>query len=160
MDERQKAFSALNSAGVEFALEEHKPVYTIEAVMETGLFDKCEVCKNLFICDDKGKRHYLFIAPGRKEISLKSLAERIGEKKIRFCSENRLMKYLGVQAGFVSPLALINDEDGEVTVILDADLRNYENLGFHPNDNSATCIISYFGLIKFLESRSNEIRIV
>lgn len=160
MDNREKVLEALKKADIPFEFEEHKPVFTIEECKEEGLFGKCDICKNLFVCDDKGTVHYLVIAPGEKKVDLKLLADRLSEKKLRFASDKRLMKYLGVTPGSVSPFTVINDEYGDVIVVLDRDLQRLDRLGFHPNDNAATCIINYKDLQKFLKGYQNEVRII
>lgn len=160
MDNKQKALEALKKANIEYEYEEHEPLFTIEACVENGLFDKCDICKNLFICDDKGKVHYLVIAPGQKPVDLKKLADQLGEKKLRFGSDKRLMKYLGVTPGSVSPFTVINDEYGDVIVVLDRDLQKLGTLGFHPNDNTGTCMISHADLLKFLKGYDNEVRTI
>jgi Ala-tRNA(Pro) deacylase len=47
-----------------------------------------------------------------------------------------------------------------VRVLLDADLRGKDRLIFHPNINTASVVVSWADLEKFLATRANTVRIV
>jgi len=55
---------------------------------------------------------------------------------------------------------LINDADGSVRVLIDSDLRGSERLIFHPNINTASVVVSWADLERFLATRRNTVRIV
>ena len=61
--------------------------------------------------------------------------------KLSFASPERMMKYLGLEPGSVSPFGLINDTEHHVHLFLDATLRNATTLSFHPNDCRGTVVI-------------------
>ena len=50
---------------------------------------------------------------------------------------------------------MINDEEHHVYLYIDKNLLKAERLSFHPNDNTATCVISKDDLIKFLDLMGN-----
>jgi len=87
-------------------------------------------------------------------------ATAVGDDRLSFGSPDRLMARLGLTPGSVSPFGLINDADGSVRVILDRDLRGRERLIFHPNINTASVVVSWADLEKFLATRTNTVRIV
>ena len=60
------------------------------------------------------------------------------------------MKYLKLMPGSVSPLAVINDENSEVEVILDEELKKETLLGVHPNINTETILLSTIALSSVL----------
>jgi Ala-tRNA(Pro) deacylase len=62
-----------------------------------------------------------------------------------------------VTAGSVGPFGLIHDNDREVTVVLDEDFLKYEKVGFHPNVNTATLIISTNDFRKYLEFTGHRV---
>ena len=62
----------------------------------------------------------------------------------------RLMRFLGVIPGAVTPFAAINDTGGKVGVVLDRAMLDREPLNFHPLDNSMTTSVSTQGLLRFL----------
>ena len=69
-------------------------------------------------------------------------------------------RYLGLKPGSVSPFGLINDEQNHVHLFLDANLRNYPSLSFHPNDNTATVMLNADDLITIIKEHGNEINVV
>ena len=79
---------------------------------------------------------------------------------LSFGSPERLMAELGLTPGSVSPFGLLNDTDASVRVLIDQDLRGADRLIFHPNINTASVVVSWVGLEKFLATRANHVRIV
>jgi Cys-tRNA(Pro)/Cys-tRNA(Cys) deacylase len=56
---------------------------------------------------NKGK-DILAVVPGSSEVDLKSVAKAVGEKKVKLATERQAEEKTGLQAGGISPLALIN----------------------------------------------------
>jgi Ala-tRNA(Pro) deacylase len=154
----QKVLDVLGSLGVPFVRHEHPPVFTVEDADKhwTGL--RGTHCKNLFLRNKKGNRHYLVIAPTSKAIDLRGLNRALDEDRLSFGSPERLMRCLGLEPGSVSPFGLINNEAKDVRVVVDEDLRTSLWLGFHPNINTATLDISFADFEKFLAFCGNEVR--
>jgi len=149
---------ALDALGIPYVRHEHPPVATVEEAEKhwTGLGGTH--CKNLFLRNYKGNRHYLVIAPVTRGIDLRRLNAALGEDRLSFASPERLKRWLGVEPGSVSPFGLINDESRHVLVVCDAALRSSAGLGFHPNINTATLEIALADLEKFLAWRGNAVR--
>jgi Ala-tRNA(Pro) deacylase len=95
-----------------------------------------------------------------KRINLKDLETRLQETGLSFASSERMMKYLSLTPGSVSPFGLINDTNKEVQVIVDKDLFTFDKQGFHPNSNTATLVISSDDFKKFLEWTTNKVTYV
>ena len=108
----------------------------------TGPASTATHCKNLFLRNQKGNRHYLVVLEHSKRADLKAVADQIGDGKLSFASPERLMTHLGLTPGSVSPFGLINDRDHAVRVVLDRDLKSADALAFHPNINTATFVIA------------------
>jgi Ala-tRNA(Pro) deacylase len=106
MDE---VLAVLNFLAIPFTLHEHPPVYTVdEANRYWGAVSGAH-CKNLLLRNRKGTRHYLVIVLSLKSPDLKALTGSLGEDRLSFASPERLMKFLGLPPGSVSPFGLIND---------------------------------------------------
>ena len=105
-------------------------------------------CKNLFLRDRKGKM-WLVSTLEDTVVDLKALGELLGGR-LSFGSADRLMTYLGIIPGAVSPLAVINDTEQTVTVILDAAMMAVEQLNFHPLSNEMTVTIAATDLQRFI----------
>ena len=157
-----EALEKLKELNVEFKLLEHEAVYTMEEIDNLGkdFFEGAKSCKNLFVRDQKGKKHFLIVIAEEKRANLSEIAEKIGRTKLSFASEERLMKYLKLTTGAVSPLAVINDENSEVEVILDEDLKKEEKVCVHPNINTATVILKPADLEKYILGCNNKLRYI
>ena len=154
---KQKIYDFLNEKGIAYDKMEHEAVFTMEEVNAAGISKKGVVCKNMFMRDYKGKKHFLITAPEEKHIELRALAEFIGSSKLSFASAERMDKYLGLTQGSVSPLGLLNNEDKSVVMIFDQDLIGNKEIGIHPNDNTATIWLEFSDLQKIIEENGNEI---
>ena len=139
-EQKQRVYDALNKLGIKYEVVEHEPVHTMEDMDRLGLPEKGTLCKNLFLRDAKGKRHFLITCGENTKVDLKSLGRQLGAGNLSFASEERLEKYLGLKQGSVSPFGLMNDKN----------LSKCKSLGIHPLENTATVFLSFKDLDKFL----------
>ena len=157
-ESKQKVYEVLERLGISCVRHEHPPVFTIdEAERHWGSITGAH-CKNLFLRNKKGNRHYLIILEHSKNADLKALTKQLGEDRLSFASAERLMRYLGLEAGAVSPFGLINDSNKEVQVVVDRDLKTVQRVNFHPNVNTATVGIDFADFEKFLAWCGNSVR--
>ena len=64
---KEKVLNKLNELNISYKEIEHTPVYTIEDMDNLGdVFENAKICKNLFVRDQKGKRHFLVVLPEEK----------------------------------------------------------------------------------------------
>ncbi len=154
----QKVYDVLEKLDISYVRHEHPPVFTVEEAEQHWENITGAHCKNLFLRNKRGNRHYLVILESSKKADLKVLNHKLGEDRLSFASEERLMRYLGLETGAVSPFGLINDAQKEVQVLIDQDLKEAECVNFHPNVNTATVGISFADFEKFLSSCGNSIR--
>jgi Ala-tRNA(Pro) deacylase len=159
MSERQQpVIDCLQALGIAFERIDHPPVATVaEAELHWAGIDAAH-CKNLFLRNQKGDRHYLVILIHSKRADLRQLADQIGDGKLSFGSPERLLKYLGVTPGAVSPFGLLNDADRQVRVFIDHDLKEAARVTFHPNDNTATLVLAFADFEKFLRHVGHKVR--
>lgn len=154
----RKVLEALEALAIPYVRHEHPPVATVEEAEKHWSDLKGTHCKNLFLRNDKGNRHYLVVAPVTRGIDLRRLNAALGEDRLSFASPERLRRWLGVEPGSVSPFGLVNDETRHVQVVCDEALRSSEALGFHPNVNTATLEIAFADFVRFLAARGNPVR--
>ena len=156
---KQEVKAFLEEKNIPFEWVEHKAVFTIEEMEELGLESMDEIAKNLFLRDQKGKRHFLVVVKGLKQVNLKELGEKLGTK-LSFASEERLEKYLGLKKGAVTPLGILNDENCAVEVYMDEDLCKLERIGVHPNDNTASVYLSPADLLNIIKEHGNSLEVL
>lgn len=152
---RKRVFEVLDSLGIQTQTFEHPPLDTIEIALNYWKDIDATHCKNLFFRNHKGNRHYLVIIKDTTPFDVHSLEKQLRQGKLTFGSEHRLFKYLGVKPGSVSPFGLINDTDHHVHLFLDKFLKSADRISFHPNDNTASTVISFSDFIKYLDSMGN-----
>jgi len=159
MEERERiVYEALDRLGIAYERHEHPPVSTVEEAVVHWKGIRGAHCKNLFLRNKPGKRHYLIIAEHLRPVDLSALARALGDSRLSFASDERLMRHLGVHQGEVSPFGLLHDEGRAVLVLIDASLRGAELLNFHPNVNTATLTIATRDLLAFLDWRGQSYR--
>jgi len=146
----EELFSLLRALAIPFERFEHPPVATVEEAEPYWRDIAAGHCKNLFLRNKKGNRHYLLIVEHDKSADLLRLRRLLEEDRLSFASPERLKKYLNLEPGSVSPFALVHDRERAVRLLVDADLRCHERLTFHPNVNTATLVIAFADFEKFL----------
>ena len=87
-DQKQRVYDALNKMGIKYEVVEHEPVHTMEDMDRLGLPEKGTLCKNLFLRDSKGKRHFLITADEKTKVDLK-LCFRRTSGKISWCKTGK-----------------------------------------------------------------------
>ena len=88
-------------------------------------------------------------------MDIHAIEKRLGQGKLTFASEKRMVKFLGVTPGSVTPFGLIHDETHHVHVFLDRNLQKASRLSFHPCINTASLILSNSDFMRFMDHVQN-----
>jgi Ala-tRNA(Pro) deacylase len=146
----------LSSHGIEADTVAHAPVFTVAQSRTIKVGVPGAHSKNLFLKDKKG-RLFLLSAKDETAIDLKRLHAAIGASgRLSFGSADLLRETLGVEPGSVTPFAAINDTEGRVTIVLDAELMHHARVNFHPLVNAMTTGVSREDLVRFLRATGHE----
>jgi Ala-tRNA(Pro) deacylase len=156
--EEAPVVARLRELAIPFTRHEHPPVATVDEASAHWAGIEATHCKNLFLRNQKGNRHYLVVLTASKKADLKAVAEQIGDGKLSFASPERLMTCLGLTPGSVSPFGLINDREHLVRVVLDRDFQSSTRLAFHPNINTLTFTVAAADFQKFLDACGNPVQ--
>ena len=155
-DKRAQVRAYLDELNISYEIHEHPPVPTVEEALPYWLSIDAAHCKNLFFRNHKGNKHYLVILDHRRNLNIKDLEQKLKQGKISFASPKRMERYLGLGAGSVSAFGIINDHENHVHLFIDDRLKNADYISFHPNENTATFVVSFASFIKFLDSSGNS----
>ncbi len=158
MTQEEQVYQRLAELGIAYERYEHPPVPTVEDAEKYWVDIDATHCKNLFLRNQKGNRHYLVVLLHAKKADLRALADQIGDGKLSFASPERLLTHLGLTPGSVSPFGLINDHAHAVRVVLDRDLKSAERVSFHPNINTRTLVLARADFDKFLAACGNPVQ--
>lgn len=156
MRRKDIVFDFLDDHKVSYNWYEHEESPTIEIAKTNWKSDGSKHCKNLFFRNHKGKKHYLVVFDCDHNLAISHLEQKLRQGKLSFASEIRMERYLGLTPGSVSPFGLINDTENHVHLFIDANLKNEATLSFHPNDNTATVVISTDEFLRYLELVGNS----
>jgi Ala-tRNA(Pro) deacylase len=149
-------YKILEELDIRFDYHEHPPAPTIDEAMKYWKDVDATHCKNLFFRNHKGNRHYLVVLDHRQDLNIRDLEQRLRQGKLTFASPPRMLKFLGITPGSVSPFGLINDKDRHVHVFLDERLKESETISFHPCINTASLVLKYNDFMKFLKYQGNS----
>lgn len=153
---RRRVFDFLDKHGIAYSYYEHPQAPTIEIARQYWRQDGSKHCKNLFFRNHKGNRHYLVVFDSDLSLAIHDLEHKLHQGKLSFASEQRMEKWLGLRPGSVSPFGLVNDPEHHVHLFLDESLKDYPSLSFHPNDNTATVVISQAEFQRYLACVGNS----
>ena len=70
--------------------------------------EPASVFKTIVVNRDRPRKPLLVVVPGTSNVDLKLLASALGEKKVYLPTEREAEQLTGLQAGGISPLALLN----------------------------------------------------
>jgi Ala-tRNA(Pro) deacylase len=153
-------YKFLDSINVSYERFDHPAVYTVSEAKKLSPEMDGASTKNLFLRDKKGIRHFLVVVPQDKQVDLKELSSILEASRLSFASPDRLNKYLGIEPGSVSILALLNDPEKTVEVFVDNELWNAEIILCHPLVNTSTLAITRDGIKQFLEKTGHNLMLV
>lgn len=155
MTSEDRLFADLSALGIAHSLVEHQAVFTVDESLVLHQSIPGAHTKNLFLKDAGGK-FWLVTVPFDARVDLKALPDAIGSKKVSFGKAEDMERLLGVTPGSVTPVAAINDGEGNVTIVLDAAFEGSERINVHPLRNTATIGLLVSDLVRALRHWGHE----
>ena len=142
----------LAELGIAPTVFRHPPLHTVaESQAQRGQMPGGHI-KNLFVRDKK-RRYWLVTVPEDAEIDLKALRHVLGATgNLSFGAPDALVELLGVRPGAVTPFAVMNDRDGQVSFALERSLLDMSPVNAHPLHNEATIAVTPDALLRFVEA--------
>lgn len=150
----------LEALGIQTRTVDHDPVFTVEESQHLRGELPGGHIKNLFLRNRKEEMWLVTVEESRR-VDLKALGEKLtgetgGAAKLSFGSADRLMTYLGVIPGAVTPFAVINDKGAKVKMVLDRHLLDCNPVNAHPLVNFKSTAIAPSDLLAFLEAEGHK----
>ena len=112
------------------------------------------VFKTIVITREKPKKPVLAVVPGPNTVDLKLLAAVVGEKKVHLPTEREAEQLTGLQAGGISPLALINKG---FQVVIDVAAQNHAEIHVSGGQRGLNVRLPVSDLIKLTNARVGAI---
>lgn len=108
------------------------------------------VFKTIVVTREKPKKPLLVVVPGPSAVDLKLLAAALGEKKVHLPTEREAEQLTGLQAGGISPLALVNKG---FQVVIDASSQNHKEIHISGGQRGLNIRLSVSDLVKLTNAR-------
>ncbi|CAM3761786.1 prolyl-tRNA synthetase associated domain-containing protein [Mesobacillus zeae] len=160
MEQYQIVYDALNKMSIAYEVVEHPPALTTEEADSYIVGKEGVRTKTLFLCNKKKTAYYLVIIDDTKRLDMDQLAKILKEKRISFCSSERLMEKMALPPGAVSIFGLLNNEDHDIKIYLDKEMLTEKLMSFHANDNTKTLFISMEDMYKFINTLGYEYSVI
>lgn len=150
-------YEVLEELGIPFERVDHEAAFTMEACEEVDRVLGVEMCKNLFLTNAQKSAFYLLMLPGKKVFKTKYLSKQIGSARLSFAGEEYMRELLGVTPGSATVLALMNDKEHRVRLLIDEDLLKEDYVGCHPCINTSSLRLKTRDLLEiFLPAAGHE----
>jgi len=141
----------LNARKIPFTAYELPPekLGALETARLLGV-EPAAVYKTIVVTREKPGKPLLVLIPGPNQVDLKALAVFLGEKKVHLPTEREAEDLTGLQAGGISPLALINKG---FQVILDALAREQAEIHVSGGQRGLNLRLPVDALIRLTNAR-------
>ncbi len=147
----------LRERGIAYALHEHPPVLTVEAMMAVCGDIAGAHTKNLFLRDGK-KTYFLVTLRHDASVDLKAFRPVLGARGgLSFASAESLREQLGVESGAVSALAALNAAPDRVRLFLQDSLLDEPRINVHPLVNTRTLTLAPADLVAVLRDDGHDV---
>lgn len=113
-----------------------------------------QVFKTIVILREKPGKAILAVIPGNCQANLKAIASTANEKKVRLPTQKEAEQLTGLQAGGISPLALINKG---FQVLIHQSAENFENIHISGGQRGLNLRLSVKALAELTHARFAEI---
>ena len=108
------------------------------------------VYKTIVVTREKPKKPLLAVVPGPWNVDLKLLAAAVGEKKVHLPTEREAEQLTGLQAGGISPLALLNKG---FQVVIDSSAKDHAEIHISGGQRGLNIRLGANDLIKLTNAR-------
>ncbi len=150
-------YDLLDRLGMTYMRTDHAPATTMAVCNVIDAALDVLICKNLFLCNRQQTVFYLLMMPGDKPFKTKDLSAQLGVARLSFANEDFMEQLLGVAPGSVSIMALMNDTEKRVQLLIDADVLKDEFIGCHPCQNTSSIKLKTSELLeKFLPAVAHQ----
>lgn len=113
-----------------------------------------EVFKTIVVVRDKPGKNILAVVPGTHEVDLKKIASVLGEKKVHLPTQKVAEQLTHLQAGGISPLALLNKG---FIVLLDQTANEFDAIHISGGQRGLNIRIPVKNLVELTQARIADI---
>ena len=153
-----KLIDLLKNRKYNVEIHEHEALFSVQDSRELRGKIRGAHSKNLFLKNKKNK-FFLLSCDEEEKIDLKKISKSLNLGNISFAKEEYLDQYLKIKPGSVSPFALLNNKNGQVSFYLEKTLYESKHINFHPLINTLTITIETNKFIEFMIEYNKKVHI-
>ena len=116
--------------------------------------EPASVFKTIVITREKPKKPLLVVVPGPSTVDLKLVAAALGEKKVHLPTEHEAESLTGLQAGGISPLALINKG---FQVVIDRSAETFDSIHVSGGQRGLNIKLPVADLVRLTNARLAQV---
>ena len=116
--------------------------------------DPAMIFKTIVVTREKPSKPLLVLVPGTSVVDLKLLASALGEKKVYLPTEREAEQLTGLQAGGISPLALLNKG---FQVIIDSLAEKFDGIHVSGGQRGLNIKLPVAELVKLTNARIESV---
>lgn len=146
---KQKIFDILDGLEIPYINYEHDAVFTCDQAKWIEV--PWERVKSLLIRNKKSTNFYMVVLKDSTRLDANLVRAKFEDTKMSFSSEEQMMQKIWLKPWSVSPFALINNTEKDITVVFEADLQG-KKIWLHPLQNDNTIVLEMNDLTKFLSN--------
>ncbi|MBQ8146797.1 MAG: prolyl-tRNA synthetase associated domain-containing protein, partial [Clostridia bacterium] len=127
-----RVYDYLDSLGIEYYRVDHDSIFgddeceAVERVLDNV------ICKNIFLCNRQKTSFYMLVMPAHKRFNTSQVSHLLNSSRLSFGTPEDMLDLLDVTPGSVSIMALMNDKENKVQLVIDKELLDHEDFGCHP----------------------------
>ena len=160
-EKERKCYDFLSKLGIDYEVVDHEEASDMDRCREIESVLGVKICKNIMLCNRQESRFFIFMMPGDKKYITKEFSKKIGMSRLSFAKEKYLKEFLNVSSGSVSVLALLNDTDNKVELVIDRDVIQQDHIRCHPCVNTSTLKIKTEDFLnKIIPALKKEVMII
>lgn len=150
LEKEIRCYDLLDRLNIPYRRIDHEAADTMEVCAAVSQELGAPICKNLLLCNRQCTVFYLLLMPADKPFRTAVLSREIGSSRLSFAAPAYMEQFLDITPGSLSILGLMNDRQQQVQLLLDEEILNSPDIGFHPCINTSSLGISTEALMNVL----------
>jgi Ala-tRNA(Pro) deacylase len=134
---------ALQSAGIDFALTHHAPVYTSSEAAAVRGVSLHSGAKALILKGEEG--FFMAVIPADLALDSNALRKHLGAKRLRFASKEEVLDLTSLTPGSIPPFGSLF----EMNTICDARLQDNDRINFNAGSHTDSIQMTYADYLRY-----------
>ncbi len=123
---QRRIYETLQQLEIPFRRVDTDDGSTMEACVFISKGLDCPVVKTIFVCNRQQTQFYLYITTDEKPFVTKEFCGALNIPRVSFAPAEKLLEKLGTIIGATTLLALINDPEQHITLVIDKEVAERE----------------------------------